>query len=173
MGNAQTFDSFDKNLRMVIANEKLNLMRLLLPIREKRPYKQITYTVYFFYPNVIMLVDLFGVDFLRISPLDNSPSKLRTIHAWYIDPNVEKYFKDHESAFEDRLKRFRSVVEDEDYAIAPDMQVTAERGTPTEIVLGRNEVALQHFHNAHRMDFPETCCPLRTCSSSLEQVRSY
>ena len=160
VGNAQTFDSFDKNLRMVIANEKLNLMRLLLPIREKWPYKQITYTVYFFYPNVIMLVDLFGVDFLRIFPLDNSPSKSRTIHAWYIDPNVEKYFKDHESAYEDRMKRFRSVVEDEDYAIAADMQVTAERGTQTEIVLGRNEVALQHFHNAHRMGLSRDLLPV-------------
>lgn len=97
-----------------------------------------------------MMVDAFGVDFLRIFPLDNSPSKSRTMHTWYIDPNVRKYFDDHEAAHSERMKRFRSVVENEDYKIAEDMQVNAERGTPSEIVLGRNEIALQHFHNAHR-----------------------
>lgn len=160
VGNAQTFDSFDKNLRMVIANEKLNLMRMIMPIREKWPYKQITYTVYFFYPNVIMMVDAFGVDFLRIFPLEKSPSKSRTIHTWYIDPKVEQYFKDHESAYADRLQRFRNVVENEDYAIAEDMQANAERGTQSDIVLGRNEVALQHFHNVHRMGLARDLLPI-------------
>lgn len=160
VGNAQTFHSFEKNLRMVIANEKLNLMRMLMPIREKWPYKQITYTVYFFYPNVIMMVDAFGVDFLRIFPLDHSPSKSRTMHTWYIDPKVQKYFDDHEAAHSDRMKRFRAVVENEDYAIAEDMQVNAERGTPPEIVLGRNEIALQHFHNAHRLGLDRELLPV-------------
>lgn len=160
VGNAQTFDGFGKNLRMVIANEKINLMRLLMPIREKWPYKQITYTVYFFYPNVLMMVDAFGVDFLRIFPLDNSPSKSRTIHAWYIDPNVQKYFADNESAYADRLKRFRDVVENEDYAIAEDIQVNAELGFQSDIVLGRNEIALQHFHNVHRSGLGRDLLPV-------------
>ena len=42
--------------------------------------------MYFLYPNVVMLVDTFGVDLLRIFPLADSPSKSRT-HTWYIHPN--------------------------------------------------------------------------------------
>ena len=32
-----------------------------------------------------------------------------------------------------------------------EIQVNAERGIQSEIVLGRNEVSIQHFHNAHRV----------------------
>ena len=56
LGNVQTFDSFNNNLRMVIANQKFSLMRMLMPNLSHWPYRQITSTVYFFYPNVIMAV---------------------------------------------------------------------------------------------------------------------
>ena len=35
--------------------------------------------------------------------------------------------------------------------MAVEIQVNAELGIQSEIVLGRNEGALQHFHNAHRL----------------------
>ena len=54
--NAQTFDRFDRNLRMVFPNRKIDLVRLSMPIKSRWPYKQITSTVYFFYPNVIMML---------------------------------------------------------------------------------------------------------------------
>ena len=73
--NAQTVDRFERNLRMVFANRKIDLVRLSMPIESRWPYKQITSTVYFFYPNVIMMVDAFGVDLMRIFPLGGSPSK--------------------------------------------------------------------------------------------------
>ena len=92
--NVQTFDRFERNLRMVFANRKIDLMRLFMPIQSRWPYKQITSTVYFFYPNVIMMVDAFGVDLLRIFPLGGSPSQSRTIHAWYIDPKIQKHFEE-------------------------------------------------------------------------------
>lgn len=150
MGNLHTFDRFDDNLRMVIASQKFNLMRMVMPDPGLWPFRQVTSSVYFLYPNVIMMVDSFGVDFLRIFPLEDSPSKSRTIHTWYIKPSMKKYFSDHTMTFEDRLKRFREVVENEDYAMLAEVQVNAERGIPSEIVLGRNEASLQHFHNVFR-----------------------
>ena len=151
VGNLQTFDSFNNNLRMVIANQKFDLVRMLMPDMSRWPYKQITSTVYFLYPNVIMMVDTFGVDFLRIFPLEDSPSKSRTIHTWYISPSIQQYFTDHTTTYEDRLRRFRDSVENEDYVMGAEIQINAERGIQSEIVLGRNEVSLQHCHNAHRL----------------------
>lgn len=150
IGNAQTLATFGKNLRMVVANQKFNLLRMMLPFPERWPYKQVTSTVYFLYPNVIMMIDSFGVDFLRIFPLNDSPSYSRTIHTWYIDPKVQKQFEEQGLSHEDKLKLFRESVEQEDYVMGADVQVNAEREVQREIVLGRNEESLQHFHNTFR-----------------------
>lgn len=160
LGDLQTFDSFEKNNRMVAANRKLNLMRMLIPDAGRWPYKQITSTGYFFYPNTIMIVHEFGVEFLRIFPLEDSPSKSRTIHTWYIDAKVQQYFMDHAMPYEDILRRFRDVVETEDYAMAESIQVNAEGGIQSEIVLGRNEAALQHIHNTHRLGLGRDLLPV-------------
>ena len=159
IGDLHTFDGFEKNLRMVAASQKLNLMRMLLPYPDRWPYTQITSTLYFFYPNVIMVMGAMGVDLFRIFPLENSPSKSRTIHTWYIDPKVQKHFTD-EMSYEDRLGKFLEVVENEDYAMAENIQVNAERGVQSEIVIGRNEAAVQHFRNAHRLGLGRDLLPV-------------
>lgn len=150
IGNAQTLAKFGNNLRMVVANQKFNLLRMLLPFPERWPYKQVTSTVYFVYPNVIMMIDSFGVDFMRIFPLNDSPSHARTIHTWYIDPKVQKHFEEKGLSHEDKLKTFRESVEQEDYVMGADIQKNAERKIQNEIVFGRNEESLQHFHNVFR-----------------------
>ena len=160
IGDLHTFDGFEKNLRMVAASQKLNLMRMLLPYPDRWPYTQITSTLYFFYPNVIMVMGAMGVDLFRIFPLEDSPSKSRTIHTWYIDPKVQKHFTDKMS-YEDRLGKFLEVVENEDYAMAENIQVNAERGVQSEIVIGRNEAAVQHFRNAHRLGLGRDLLPVK------------
>lgn len=160
VGGLQTFDSFARNLRMVAANQKLHLMRMLMPRAEKWPYTQITTTLYFFYPNVIMVVGGVGVDVFRIFPLEGSTSKCRTIHTWYVDPKVQKHFTGNGMSYADRLEKFVEVVENEDYAMAEKIQANAERGIQSEMVLGRNEPALQHFRNAHRLGLEREPLPV-------------
>ena len=160
LGNLQAIDRFQRNLRMVVANQQLKLMRFLMPAMDRWPYRQITSTMYFIYPNVIMVVDTFGVDLVRIFPLDDSPSKSRTIHTWYIHPNVHKHFEDQAMSYEERLKTFRDAVEQEDYAMGEDVQLNAEMGLQAEILLGRNEGALHHFHNVHRSGIGRDLLPV-------------
>ena len=150
IGNLQAIDAFGNHLRMVVANQKLNLMRLFMPNMEHWPYRQIALTSYFLYPNVIVLVDMFGVDVLRVFPLEDSPVKSRTVHTWYIHPNVQQHFETNGMSYEDRLRTFREAVANEDYAMGEDVQLNADMEVQTEILLGRNEGALQHFHNVHR-----------------------
>ena len=160
LGDLQTFDSFEKNLRMVAANQRFNLMRMLIPDLGRWPYKQITSTGYFFFPNVIMAVGAMGVDVSRIFPLEGSPSKSRTIHTWYIDPKVQKYFIDQAMSYEDRNRVFMGIVENEDYVMAKSIQINAERGIQSQIVFGRNEPSLQHIHNAHRLGLGRDLLPV-------------
>ena len=148
--NLQTCDVFNKNLRLVFPNQKLDLMRFLMVNQDRWPYRQLTSTVYFLYPNVLMIVDAFGVDVMRIFPLEDSPSKSRTVHTFYVEPKVRQHMIDSDISYADRLESFRQIVENEDYGVAVNIQVNAECGVQTEMVLGRNEGALHHFHNAHR-----------------------
>ena len=41
-----------------------------------------------------------------------------------------------------------------------DIQVSAERGIQSQIVFGRNEPALQHIHNAHRLGLGRDLLPV-------------
>lgn len=159
-GNAQTFETFGRNLRMVFANKKIDLMRLTMPFQSTWPFKQITSTVYFFYPNTILLVDAFGMDLMRIFPLEDSPLKSRTIHTWYIDPKIKKHFEKYGMSYDDRLARFREIVEDQDFAMLQEVQLNAECGVQQEVIFGRNEAALQHFHTVYRSELDREPLPI-------------
>lgn len=160
LGNLQTFDSFGKNLRMVGANQSLNLVRMLISDPGRWPYKQLTSTLYFLYPNVLLIAGGWGIDLFRFFPCEDSPSKSRTIHTLYVDSKVQKHFTDPSMSYESRLRTFMEVIEQEDYATLERIQVNAERGIPSELVLGRNEATLQHIRNAHRAGLGRDLLPV-------------
>ena len=76
--------------------------------------------------------------------------KSRTIHTWYVHANVQKHFEPGGMSCEDRMRTFRDAVVAEDYEMGADVQLNADMGIQSEILLGRNEGALQHLHNGRR-----------------------
>ena len=48
------------------------------------------------------------------------------------------------------LEVFRSTIEMEDYVMGEMQQRSAQNGLLKEIIFGRNEPALHHFHNSYR-----------------------
>ena len=158
--NVQTCDVFNRNVRFVYPNQKLDLMRFLSVDMDRWPYPQIASTLYYLYPNVVMVVDTFGVDLVRIFPLEDSPSKSRTVHTWYVSPQMEPRLKEAGYSYEERVSRFRDVIVDEDYETISKIQLNAERGFPSEWLLGRNEVALHHIHNALRSGLGRDLLPV-------------
>ena len=158
--NLQTCDVFKNNVRFVYPNQKLDLMRFLSVDMKRWPYPQIASTLYFLYPNVIMVLDTFGVDLVRIFPLEGSPSKSRTVHTWYVSPKVEPHLKELGYSYEERVSRFRDVIVNEDYETIANIQLNAERGIQPEMLLGRNEAAVQHIHNTLRSGVGRDLLPL-------------
>lgn len=156
----QTCDIFKNNLRFVYPNHKLDLMRFLTPDTKRWPYQQIASTLYYLYPNVIMVVDSFGVDLVRIFPREASPSKSRTVHTWYVSPKVQPHLKEAGYSYEERASRFGEVIVNEDYETIANIQLNAERGTQSEMLLGRNEAALQHIHNTLRLGVGRDLLPV-------------
>ena len=47
-------------------------------------------------------------------------------------------------------KAFGEIIRDEDYVAAAASQVGAESGLQEEVIFGRNEPALHHYHNTYR-----------------------
>ena len=153
-GNLQTHDIFGENYRMVFANVNgFAAVSAEQPNIENWPFRRITLSVYFVYPNTVFLVDGAAVDVIRIFPDGDNPRKSRTAHSFYVRPQVKAYFEDPafpERTYEDRFIGFNHVVVDEDYKMAESIQKCADTGIQSHVLFGRNEPALVHYHNAHR-----------------------
>jgi len=149
--NLQTHDTFNQNYRMVFANKAgfKQVQEHHVPI-EQWPYRWITTNVYFLYPNVIFLVDPAGVDILRMYPDNNSPSKSRTHHSYYMNPDFEEEARRSNEPVESRFPGFNKIIVDEDYLVAASTQANALSGAQSHYLFGRNEPALHHYHNTHR-----------------------
>ncbi len=151
--NLQTHDVFDRNYRMVFASKPgfKYAQDHQMPIAEW-PYRWITLNVYFVFPNVILLVDPAGVDVLRMYPDAEDPSRSRTHHSFYMNPELPARLAAEGKAPSDesRFVGFNRVVVDEDYVSAASIQANALSGAQSHFTFGRNEPALHHYHNAHR-----------------------
>ncbi|MEM7018197.1 MAG: aromatic ring-hydroxylating dioxygenase subunit alpha, partial [Pseudomonadota bacterium] len=152
-GNLQTHDIYGENYRMVFAHKPgfAYVHNNKMPI-EQWPYRWITLNVYFLYPNTIFLVDPAGVDVLRMYPDPKEPSKSRTYHSYYMNPDIPDSMKqfNEDGTVESRFTGFNRIIVDEDFAAATSTQQNALSGAQTHYLFGQNEPALHHYHNAHR-----------------------
>ena len=153
-GHLQTHDVFGRNYRMVFAQAKRfeEFNKAFASLREW-PFRLATLSVYFLYPNTIFLVDPYAVDVLRMFPEGDDPGRSRTAHSYYVPPNVKAYFEDPEHPERDYAERFigfNHIILNEDYKMAESTQRSANAGIQSDVLFGKNEPALLHYHNAHR-----------------------
>lgn len=152
-GNLQTHDTFGPNYRMVFAFTRFPEIAKEVPDQKDWPFRIMTLSVYFIYPNTIFLVDPHAVDVLRMFPDAENPARSTTAHSYYVLPKVKAYFEDPEFPernYEERFEGFNHVIMGEDYRMAESTQRCADTGIQSHIMFGRNEPALLHYHNAHR-----------------------
>ena len=150
-GNLQTHDTFGMNYRMVFAYQHWEEVVKKVPDERFWPFHFMTLTVYFIYPNTIVLMDIAGCDLLRMHPVGDDPSRSKTYHAWYFAPRyLERPIEQQDADIPDRIRGFNSVIQNEDYRVAESTQRSANNGTVSHQLFGRNEPALHHYHNAHR-----------------------
>jgi len=157
LGNLQTSDAFGLNYRMCFMSKRAyNYMQEHKLSLDSVPFRRVTLSVYFIYPNVILLMDPAGVDLLRMVPHPTDPARSTTHHRFYADPEMVEAVKKHRAehgdghAPESRFVGFNRIVVDEDYAMGASTQKCALSGAQTHYTFGRNEPALRHYHNAHR-----------------------
>ena len=119
------------------------------------------------FPNIQLVTSAHTTTLIRIYPHDDGPSRSVTKISFYYSQQSMDYAaeqkvnseefdvydpdgRDASPTLEGSQEVFRSTIEQEDYDMGEMQQLAAENGQLREIIFGRNEPALHHFHNNYR-----------------------
>ena len=165
LGNNLHLKEFGRHHRFVTANRAIDQLREMP--ESEWVITRGTFVLYFLFPNIQLVVNDESVTLIRIYPDENNPGRSITRISFYYSqeaielaesqPEVDiEAVYDIEQRQENApnlaasLEVFRSTVEHEDYVMGEMQQRSAENGLLKEIIFGRNEPALHHFHNSYR-----------------------
>ena len=165
-GNNLHLEHFGRHHRFTTAAPKL-LEFKALPEAEWHFFDGIAFTMYYLFPNVQIIFGGNNVTLLRFYPEPGNPGRSTTRITLYGNREAIAAEQSDESllqadstnvyqtenagaigAIAANLEVFSSTVEHEDYVMGEMQQRSAESGALKEIVFGRNEPALHHFHSS-------------------------
>lgn len=170
-GDALCYETFERNHRFVFASRGIDTLREL-------PESQWTVdaaanVLYFLFPNIQFNISRQSILLIKIYPKKGNPGRSLTRIGYYYSPEAvaatqearargakvigadDVYDLDSRQdskAFSVEASReiFDSTIEQEDYAMGEKTQKSAEDGTLTHLIFGRNEPALHHYHITFR-----------------------
>lgn len=189
-GNNLHLKEFGRHHRFVTANRGIDKIREL-PEEEWR-ISQGTFVLYHLFPNIQLIADSQTVTLIRIYPDPKNPGRSISRISFYFTPEVIEASKNSDSqdlsqeevynydrrsggdgvaSLEASLEVFRSTIEQEDYVMGEMQQLAAENGTLKEIMFGRNEPALHHFHTNYRGALGQPpLLPIEVADGSMEEA---
>ncbi|MEQ8692442.1 MAG: SRPBCC family protein [Pseudomonadales bacterium] len=163
-GNNLHLTEFGRHHRFVTANRGIDALREK-PAAEWR-IEQATFVLYHLFPNIQFIVDPYTATLIRIYPDEQNPSRSVTRISFYYTQEIIDAVAEEDTQIDDvynyegrrgqiggiesSLEVFRSTIEQEDYVMGEMQQRMAETGMLKEIIFGRNEPALHHFHSNYR-----------------------
>ena len=167
LGNNLHLHEFGRHHRFVTANFGIHELRDK-PEQDWR-IEDATFVLYHLFPNIQFLTSPSNSTLIRIYPDPDDPSRSVTRITFYFDDEMistieaaeaagreisDVYDRDEQQAgpggVEALMEVFYSTVELEDYVMGEMQQRAAESGMLKELVFGRNEPALHHFHRSYR-----------------------
>ena len=168
-GNNLHLKEFGRHHRFVTANRGID--RIRTQPEAEWDITHGTFVLYYLFPNIQLIVNSQNVTLIRIYPDQDNPGRSVSRISFYFTPEAvalaeaqkdqalkpEEVY-DYESrssgetanTLEASLEVFRSTIEMEDYLMGEMQQKAAATGMLKEIIFGRNEPALHHFHNSYR-----------------------
>lgn len=175
-GNNLHFEEFGRNHRFTTASYGIDEFKDK-PETEWNFWAGTAFMLYYIFPNVTLIFNANTVNLLRFYPDLENPGRSTTQISIYAPKEVvaqelaARSDKDGESIDSDSVYRsedsdvntiagnlevFSSTVELEDYLMGELQQKSAKSGLLKEIIFGRNEPPLHHFHNsfAEALDMP-------------------
>jgi len=164
-GNNLHFKEFGRHHRFVTASRGIDNLRQVP--ESDWEISQGTFVLYHLFPNIQLITGPHTTTLIRIYPHEEGPSRSVTKISFYYSQAAMDYAaeqnvtpeevdvydpnqRDGGPSLENSLEVFRSTIEQEDYDMGEMQQRAAENGQLKEIMFGRNEPALHHFHSNYR-----------------------
>lgn len=152
-GNAQMYDTFERNHRMMLCLRNIDKLRELP--EESWHVMLASLPVYYIFPNVQLILGQGGPTLVRVYPDGDNPHQSHSQINFYMSPDIATVDMDEERRLryqntQDRMQGFAQVIEMEDYVAAASSHKGILSGAQEYITFGRNEPALHHYHNTYR-----------------------
>ena len=144
VGNCGTFDAVGLHGRMCVARTSIESVRALA--EGERNYRPHVISIYQLFPNALLIWQVDHVEIWRAFPGRDDPSRCdveMTIYKPADSTRPDAYWE------KNRDIAIRTVME-EDFPLGERMQVGFESGATEEVIYGRNEPSLVHFHSSIR-----------------------
>ena len=166
-GNNLHFEEFGRNHRFVTANRGIDQVRQLP--ESEWDITQGTFVLYYLFPNIQVVIESQAITLIRIFPDRNNPGRSISKVSFYFTPAILEWMVNEEAdgkkldelwdkekglialpSIEANISAFCGAVEEEDYYMGEMQQIAAESGQLKEVIFGRNEPALHHFHRSFK-----------------------
>jgi phenylpropionate dioxygenase-like ring-hydroxylating dioxygenase large terminal subunit len=142
--NLATFDAFGQNLRMIGARRSINTLREL-PEAEWDLIRH-SAIVSVLFPNTVFLMQGDHLETWHIFPAGNGVDESRMYASLYTpEPALTDSARRH---WDRNMELLMATVEKEDFPLSEGMQRGFYSGAQQEVIFGRNEPSLQHFHKS-------------------------
>ncbi len=151
-GNVQCYDDDGgHNHRMILCRRDINYLR-----HQPEDEWDITVAglpVYWIFPNVILMPFRAGVFLVRAYPTPGDPGR----HVSKVDFYMKRHLLDATGQQAEEVKDmvatiaqgFANIIRDEDYVMSASQQKAANARSLNQVVFGRNEPALHHYHRTY------------------------
>ena len=150
-GNVSCYETFGRNHRFLLCRRSIDKMRNLP--KEQWNIAVATLPAYYLFPNVQLLPTVDGCFFIRIYPQAGNPGRHTSRITFFLRKGVTDSSEGAEARAEQEktlAQLFASIIRDEDYVMGASQQTTANSGALKEVIYGRNERPLHHYHNTLR-----------------------
>lgn len=144
IGNCGTFDGAGPHGRMCVARTSIDAVRVL-PEGE-RNFTPHVIAIYQLFPNTIIVWQVDHIEIWRTFPDRDDPSRCEIEFALYKPADSDR----PDAYWEKNRDIAIRTVMDEDFPLGERMQIGFESGATEEVIYGRNEPSLVHFHSSIR-----------------------
>lgn len=144
IGNCGTFDGSGLHGRMCVAKTSIDGVRALP--ESERNFRPHVIAIYQLFPNTIIVWQVDHIEIWRAFPDRDDPGRCEIEFTLYKPAG-----SDRPAAYWEKNRdiAIRTVME-EDFPLGERMQIGFESGATEEVVYGRNEPSLVHFHSSIR-----------------------
>lgn len=150
-GNVSCYETFGRNHRFLLCRRAIDEMRKLP--KEEWNIAVATLPAYYLFPNIQLLPTVDGCFFIRIYPHPGNPGRHTSRITFFLRRGITEASEGAEARAQQEktlAQMFAAIIRDEDYVMSASQQTTANSGALKEVVYGRNERPLHHYHNTFR-----------------------